>query len=75
MNARMPATPQEWQEAVDAAEALLLIDSARQYGLITGGPVANVARCCEIKLKGLEMGIRPRKNFAEQLIAEIAATK
>jgi hypothetical protein len=57
---RMPSTPQEWQEAADCAEFNLLIDSARKYGLITGGPEINVARCLELKLKALAMGIRPK---------------
>src|SRR5919109_1085224 len=33
-----PQNPKEWQEAIDAAEFYLALDSARQYGLLTGGP-------------------------------------
>ena len=29
-----PTTPAEWQEAVDAAETMLELDSCRMYGLI-----------------------------------------
>jgi hypothetical protein len=36
MKARDPETADEWQEAVDIAEFWLLIDSARQYGLVKG---------------------------------------
>jgi hypothetical protein len=61
-----PDTLQEWQEAVDAAELLLLIDAARKYGLIRGGPEVNVPRACLIKLKGLSMGIRPSPNLVEK---------
>lgn len=32
-----PETAEEWQEAVDVAELYLLLESARQYGLIEGG--------------------------------------
>lgn len=38
----------EWQEAVDGAYALLALDAARRYGLITGGPGVNVGRCRQI---------------------------
>lgn len=55
---RDPRTKREWQNAANVAEELLLIDSARQYGTITGGPVVNVDRCVEIlrraRLKGIE---------------------
>jgi hypothetical protein len=34
-----PTTDQEWRAAATLAEVMLDIDSARQYGLITGGPV------------------------------------
>jgi hypothetical protein len=64
-----PSSPAEWQEAVDAAEGALALDTARKYGLVTGGPEINVARCCEIKLKGLRMGIRPRPNAIENFVA------
>jgi hypothetical protein len=67
---REPSTPQEWQEAVDAAELLLLIDAARQYGIITGGPPVNVARACEIKLKGLSMGIRPAPDLVQKALGD-----
>lgn len=34
-----PQTPEEWQEAVNAAEFYTLVESARLYGLITNGKV------------------------------------
>ncbi len=40
-----PKTPEEWQTAADAADALLHIQSAEAYGLITGAPTINVGRC------------------------------
>ena len=58
---RDPRTRREWQEAVDCAHELLVLDSARQYGLITGGPEANVDRCLEIIDKAARKGIRPKE--------------
>ena len=54
-----PKTDAEWQEAVDLAEFYLRLDSARQYGLITGGPEVNVARCEALLATGKERGFRP----------------
>jgi len=56
-----PVTPHEWQEAVDAAHLWLLIDAARQYGLVTGGPAVDVGRCEEILAAGATAGFRPRE--------------
>lgn len=33
-----PETLDEWQNAVDAADALLRLEAARMYGLVTGAP-------------------------------------
>lgn len=70
-----PETPAEWQEAVDAAEGLLLIDSARQYGLITGGPKIDVERCQEILRRGREHGVYPADaaTAAWMLVKKITA--
>jgi len=54
-----PTTPDEWQAAVDSADFLLLLDSARQYGLVTGGPIVDVARCHEIIRRGADRGVFP----------------
>jgi len=67
-----PRTPAEWQEAVDLAEGFLLIESARSYGLITGGPKVDVARCEEILVAGRRRGVRPRSAAAEQLARMLA---
>ncbi len=56
-----PSTNEEWQEAVDTAEFLILLDSPRQYGLVTGGPEANIKRCNEILNEGRFRGILPRR--------------
>lgn len=54
---REPRTDEEWKEAADIANVALLIDSARQYGLITGAPPVNVARCEEIISRAKRRGI------------------
>lgn len=54
-----PQTEAEWQAAADAAEFLLLIDSARQYGLITGAEGVNADRCQELLARAAERGIFP----------------
>lgn len=57
-----PKTKQEWQAAANAARELLLIDAARQYGLIEGGPIPDVDRCEEILRLAKERGIEPENR-------------
>lgn len=66
----MPQTRAEWQSAVDAAEACLTLDSARQYGLVEGGPVIDVRRCRRVLREGRQRGIRPSPGVAEQFWLE-----
>jgi len=56
-----PETPLEWQEAVDCAHFYLLVESARAYGLISGGPEVNLARCEEILKRARGLGYRPKE--------------
>lgn len=58
--ARNPRTLDEWQYAADAAEFFLGLDACHQYGLITGGPGINVARCETILRRAEARGITPR---------------
>jgi hypothetical protein len=71
---RDPQTPAEWQLAVDAADACLALDAARQYGLVTGGPEVDDRRAAWILAQGKLRGIEPRpdaiKNFLAQLIRQ-----
>lgn len=65
-----PKTPAEWQDAVDQAYFWTLFDSARDYGLVTGGPkTINVDRCEEILARGREMGIEPTPDCVERIVA------
>lgn len=56
---RDPQTKAEWQEAADAAQLALMIDAARQYGLITGGPKFDLDRCDWILKEAKRRGIKP----------------
>lgn len=68
---RDPRTPREWQEAADLAWTLLMVDSAKQYGLITGGPAVNLDRCETILHRASRRGIKP--HFNEEIIRELCA--
>jgi hypothetical protein len=65
-----PTTHEEWQNAVDAAEAFSVLHSARLYGLVTGGPEINIERCVEILEQGKQLDITPSPDAVEQLVAE-----
>ena len=45
---RDPRSPAEWRAAAVLAAAVLLIDDARLYGFVSGGPGVDRARCDEI---------------------------
>lgn len=64
-----PQTDEQWQEAVDMSHALILIDSAVKYGLVTGGPGINVDRCQELLDRGKARGTFPRPGAVERFIA------
>jgi hypothetical protein len=64
-----PQNNAEWQEAVGLASALLHLDSARQYGLVTGGPEINVERCTRIVAAGALRGVTPLPDHVERFVA------
>jgi len=64
-----PSTPGEWQDAVDLAEFFTHLESARQYGLVTGGPEINLDRCRQLLNDGLRRGVRPRPGCVERIAA------
>lgn len=66
-----PNTAEQWQNAVDAANACLAIDAARQYGLITGGPMIDQERCQELLTRGAARGILPAKDSPERYVKEL----
>lgn len=58
---RDPATLTEWQLAVNAARACLVLESARQYGLVTDGPSVDVTRCLDLLDRGKTQLIVPQE--------------
>lgn len=67
-DATTPSTPEQWQEAVDAAYVLLMIDSARQYGLVTGGPAVVRERCGDILELGKLLGHEPDRDAVDEML-------
>jgi hypothetical protein len=70
---RDPRTPAEWQAAVDAAEACLLLESARLYCLVVGGPGVDVRRCESILERGRAQGIVPIRAGVDAQIEALVA--
>lgn len=68
-----PETPAEWEDAVAWAEACLLLDSARQYGLVTGGPGVDVDRCVAVLEQGRSRGYSPTKAAVDLRIQALVA--
>ena len=64
-----PQSPEEWQEAVNLAHMWRMVEAARLFGLVTGGPKVNVARCDEIIERGKKHGIKPQDAVVGQMIA------
>lgn len=66
-----PQTPEDWQTAVNLAEVLLLVDSARQYGLITGGPAIHADRCAALLEAARSRGIVPEAAAVDTLVRKL----
>lgn len=62
---REPQTDEEWQNAANGAEWALAVDSARLYGLITGGPIVDVERCEELLTGARARGIQAELHAVE----------
>ena len=71
--ARDPETPEEWRAAVNGARLYRALHDCKLYGLITGGPDVNAARCDEILEAGARRGYRP--DSLDTLIAEYIGRK
>ena len=68
---KTPRTKKQWQIAVDAAHGALALDSARQYGLVTGGPKVNVDRCDAIIRTGRKVGVMPSHDSVQRFVAAL----
>jgi hypothetical protein len=64
-----------WQYLVDAAHALLCIESAKQYGLVTGGPPIDQEQCEKALTRGRFLGFYPSHDCVERFIEEINGRK
>jgi hypothetical protein len=69
---RDPQTPEEWQEAVDAAAGMRALADCKMYGVIEGGPDINIARCDELLECGRKRGVYPSRPVVD-LAVEVAA--
>jgi hypothetical protein len=70
---RQPLTVDEWNEAATLAAACLLIDDARLYGFVVGGPTVDRERCVEVLDQAARVGIVPTKLAAEQAALDLVA--
>lgn len=68
---RMPKTSDDWQVAVDVAYCMLVLDSCKQYGLLTGGLKINQDRCSMIMEMGEQKGYKPSDDAVERFVAEL----
>jgi hypothetical protein len=60
---RDPETPEEWQDAVDAADFCLALDAAIQFGLVRyDGGAINVQRAVDILARGKARGYLPKRE-------------
>jgi hypothetical protein len=67
-----PVGAEQWQLAVDAAHAALVLESARLYGLVTGGPQVDVERCEDILTRGAAGGFTPAADAVDRFVGELA---
>lgn len=60
-----PRSEEEWRAGARLAAGLLLIDDARLYGLITGGPVIDRERCVAFLDRAAEHGVEPDEQATQ----------
>ena len=56
---RDPRTPEEWQDAVNAARYFLIIADCTSYGILHYRGEVNLGRCNDILQRGAARGILP----------------
>ena len=69
-----PTTPAEWHVAALSAAGLLLIEDAKLYGFVTGGPDIDRDRCEEILALAGEHGITIGIDQATQAGLDLIAS-
>ena len=68
---RNPRSREELTYAATLAQAMLLLDSARAYGLVEGGPDVDVARCEELLAEAEDREIVVHQDDVDQAVAQI----
>jgi hypothetical protein len=71
MTPRDPVTPRQWRRVMAMAEACLQLESARQYGLVVGGPAVNVDRCQALLFRGRALGHAPAAGLTDAALAAL----
>ncbi len=71
---RDPKNNREWQEAANAAEALLHVHAAQCYGLIAGCPDIDVGRCERLIKLASQKGVVPEKDCVERFLVGHSTT-
>ena len=68
-----PQTPEEWRVVAQMAAGLRLIEDARLYGFLVGGPTIDVERVDDVIDRARELGLAPTVDEAQQAALELAA--
>lgn len=61
-----PTTKQEWQEAIDAADAMLTLNAAIVFDLVDIPAQVDIRRCMHTISEGRERGMQPRREKLEE---------
>ncbi|MES2462775.1 MAG: hypothetical protein V4671_19510 [Armatimonadota bacterium] len=64
-----PETPEQWRDVVDTAAALLQLEAARQFGLVTS------QRCRELLRRGRRHGYQPSAQNVARLVASVSGSR
>ena len=65
---KCPESAIEWQEAVNSAYVLRLINASPFYRLITDGSEISAAACNEMLMRGRALGYKPDSNTVEDAL-------
>jgi hypothetical protein len=68
-----PSSVDEWRAVATAAAGLLLIDDARLFGLVRGGPTVVRVRCEPVLATAAEVGIVPTPEEANAAAMRVIA--
>jgi hypothetical protein len=68
-----PASPSEWQEAVNHSYAILILDHAVSRGLLEGAR-AKRSRCLDLLRRGRSKGFLPQEGEVAAALVGVIAT-